>query len=113
MKKNIVLMVLFSVLFVGTMLFIGYTIQKQNKDYVNKENELIELATMYVNLDKIKVLEGKSANLALEQIIYDGYLDEIKVHDEDCTGYITIKKKFNKYIYTPHIKCGKYESLKQ
>ncbi|MBR6073089.1 MAG: hypothetical protein IKP76_02075 [Bacilli bacterium] len=113
MKKNVVLMVIFSILFVGTMLFIGYSIKNRNKDYVNKENELKEVAAMYVNLAKINVLEGKSADLQLEQIIRDGYLEEIKVHDNECTGYITIKKKYNQYTYIPHIKCGKYESLKQ
>ena len=52
MKKNVVLMVIFSILFVGTMLFIGYSIKNRNKDYVNKENELKEVAAMYVNLAK-------------------------------------------------------------
>lgn len=113
MKKNVVLMVIFSILFVGTMLFIGYSIQNRNKDYVNKENELKEIAALYVNLNKVNVLEGKSEDLQLEQIIKDGYLEEIKVNEHECTGYITIKKKYNNYTYIPHIKCGNYESLKQ
>ena len=113
MKKNVILMIIFSILFVGTMLFIGYSIKQKNKDYVSKENELKEIAALYVNLAKINVQEGKSAELQLDQIIKDGYMEEIKVHNDDCTGYITIKKKYNNYTYIPHIKCGKYESLKQ
>ena len=113
MKKNVILMIIFSILFVGTMLFIGYSIKQKNKDYVSKENELKEIAALYVNLAKINVQEGKSADLQLDQIIKDGYMEEIKVHNDVCTGYITIKKKYNNYTYLPHIKCGKYESLKQ
>ena len=113
MKKNVILMIIFSILFVGTMLFIGYSIKQKNKDYVSKENELKEIAALYVNLAKINVQEGKSADLQLDQIIKDGYMEEIKVHNDDCTGYITIKKKYNNYTYIPHIKCGKYESLKE
>ena len=113
MKKNVILMVLFSIMFVGTMLYIGYSLQYQNKDYKEKESELKEIAQMYVSLDKVKLTEGKSADIQIEQMKKDGYITEVKVHDNECTGYITVKKKYNEYQYIPHIKCGKYESLKE
>ena len=113
MKKNVVLMIIFSIVFVGTMLYIGYSIQHQNKDYKEKESELKEIAQMYISLGKVNVLEGKSVDITIERMIKDGYITEVKVHDNECTGHISVKKKYNEYSYIPHIKCGKYESLKE
>ena len=111
MKKITIFMTIFMLFLTGSLLYIGLSIQNQNKDYVAYENDLIDIAKTYVTTDQLGVNVGGSEELSLEQMMKDSMLHTNKVNEDECTGHVTVKRTLSGYEYKPYIKCSKYESI--
>ena len=112
MKKLTVFMTIFIVFLVGVLLYIGYSIENSNKEYLALENDLVEIAKAYIIKGKLSVVSGSSIQIKTSEMIQDHYLNNnLEVNGDKCDGYVTIKRGIDNYEYIPYIKCDKYESV--
>lgn len=109
MKKTTIAMVFLAITLCGTLLFIGKRIESVNKDYVTKEKELVEIAKIYVAQGKLDLSEDYE--LTTSQMVTDGYIENVNVGEDTCSGYVLIKNKGKDYTYKPYIKCTNYETI--
>jgi hypothetical protein len=112
MKKLTIMMTIFMLFLTGSLLYIGLSIQNSNKPYKALENDLKEIAQSYISTEKVGVNVGSSIELSTKKMIEDNIIDEVKVEDDTCDGYVEIIHNMDGYSYKTYIKCDKYETYK-
>ncbi len=110
MKKITIAMVFLAVCLVGTLTFIGLQFQEDIKPYRSYENDLVESAQVYMDMNKPLLDVGESITLELTKLIEDKLVTTDVVEEDKCTGHVTIKKTYNGIEYTPYIECGDYKT---
>ena len=99
---------------VGTLMLalivIGYNISSKNKDYKAKEQDMIEQASSYIKKNDINLSAGESLKLDHQRLIDAGLMQNMKVNDDECEGYVKITKNTGNYDYKAYIKCKNYTS---
>ena len=111
MKKLTIFMTIFVVFLTGCLLYMGLMTENRIKDYMALENDMIEIAKSYVVTDQVSLVSGESIQIKLDKIIEDKFLENNKVNDDTCDGFVTIKRVVDNYTYKPYIKCNNYETL--
>lgn len=115
LKFMMIFIVVVVITVVFTFMFSGRS--KKIKTYNDMEVSLKEAAVKYVNSNKSLLPKDETS---LKKINLDTLVNEKKIKqlfaldDENiaCTGYVTIIKKEDSYVFTPYIKCGKYYETK-
>ena len=110
MKKTTIAMAFLVIGLVGTLLFIGLRIQNFNKDYINKENDIVEASKIYVTQNNLGIMNGSTYELSTDELLRLDMINSMEVNGDKCSGHVTIKKTTNSYQYKPYIKCDKYET---
>lgn len=111
MKKMIIVWSLIATCLFGTIYFIGIRVNKEYKIYRDYEADLIESATVYLNLTETKLKSGEKKNITIEEMLKTGVLSTNKVEEDECKGYVTVKNTNNDYQYNAYIKCNSYTSV--
>lgn len=91
------------------LFFFGIILSRKNKPYKNKENELVEITKMYIESSTWYPSQGKRIKIMIDELIENELIDEVKVEDDFCDGYIEV---INNGIieYKTYLKCQKYET---
>lgn len=110
MKNNKIFIIwsIIVVLIVIMLTILGFTLKNKTNKYTPIEEKLEEKAKQYV--DKLFLYpENKGGKIKVTSIemIEEGTLDELKLDDDTCTGYVIITND-NVYKYDTYIKCSKY-----
>lgn len=105
----IVITIIFTFLFSGG----GTKIETYNDMEVSLKNAAIK----YVNSNSSLLPKDETTlkKINLDTLVNDKKIDQLYAIDDEnvaCTGYVTIVKKNDSYVYTPYIKCGKYYETK-
>lgn len=106
----IVITIIFTFLFSGS----NTKIQTYNDMEVSLKNAAIKYASSNSSLLPKDETTLKKVNL--DTLVNEKKIDQLYALDDEnisCTGYVTIVKKNDSYIYTPYIKCGKYYETKE
>lgn len=111
MKKMMITWILLAISLVGTLTYIGLRFQNSVKKYRVLESDLVEAADAYVQVSNIVLNAGESIKIETKKLIDADCLITAEVSDDICTGYVMVKKDFNKYDYKAYIKCENYETL--
>ena len=90
------------------LLVIGYNTSQKTKDYKAKEQDMIEQASSYITKNDINLSNGESLKLDHQRLIDAGLMQDMKVKDDECEGYIKITKQASGYDYNAYIKCKNY-----
>ncbi len=111
--KFVIIFVVVILFTIGFSFIITKTVGKNVKDYPSMEDRLSEVAKSYAekNNDFLPKTEGTLKKISLDTLVNEKKLKQLyALEDENvaCTGYVTITKKDDKYIYRPYIKCGNY-----
>lgn len=110
MKKTKVLFVIWGIIVIvviGLLTTLGFMLRNKNSDYEVIENKLLDGAKKYVDY-KFLYPEGKEVlKVNSSDIINTEFLDELKVQDDTCTGYVNVYKD-GVYKYKVYIKCKNY-----
>jgi hypothetical protein len=107
MKKLLIMWVIIAVSLVGTLTVMGLAINKKNKPYTNLEDELVTSAESYMG-QFLNEMPSTSTKVTSEEMIAKNVLNELKVNDEICKGYVVVSKKYVTYEYKPYLKCKNY-----
>ncbi len=107
MKKTMVVWTMFIFILVGGLTFIGYTLTNKNKDYYQMEKKLEEAAKEYYSYYSEK-LPSKETTIKSDELIKEGFLKDLKIKKEKCTGFVKLSKNLINYEYTGYLKCNEY-----
>lgn len=105
----IVITILFTFLFSGG----GTKIETYNDMEVALKNAAIKYTES--NSSLLPKDENSVKKINLDTLVNEKKIDQLYALDDSnvaCTGYVTIKKQDDSYVYTPYIKCGKYYETK-
>lgn len=95
------------VLIVVGLTVLGFMMKSKFNEYDEVEKKLLDSGIKYIDI-KFLYPEGKDiVKVTSEELIQNEFLDELKYHDDECTGYVTVKLA-KVYQYKAYIKCGNY-----
>lgn len=105
----IIITIIFTFLFSG-----GNT---KIETYNDMESSLKNAAIKYVNSNSSLLPKDETTlkKINLDTLVNEKKINQLYAIDDEnvaCTGYVTIVKKNESYVYTPYIKCGKYYETK-
>ena len=111
MKKTVIAMILFSLIMVGTLTFVGFKFQDSIKEYRNLEGDIEESGQFYVELKDLKLKVGETYRVNLKTLLEEKMLKTLEVGEDLCDGYLIIKKNISDYDYNAYIKCEEYTTV--
>lgn len=95
----------------GTLYFIGINYSKSYSAYYDLEADIAESAHIYLEINDIGIGINESLKITTAKMIEDDTLEELRVDDDTCEGYVVIKRTINDYDYKPYIKCSQYTTI--
>ncbi len=110
MKKTNGLFIIWGILVVTLVILltiIGFILKKTDKTYSKLEEKLVEVAEKYVDAKFLYPSDGFTTKVLASDLIKDDYLDELKIDNDTCDGYVIVSKEMV-YKYKAYIKCNKY-----
>ena len=89
----------------GSLTTFGFVYKKQIQVYKDKEKELESIAKNYVN--DYSLYDGRgNLNISKELLVNNDYIEDIKVNEEVCEGYVEVKD----YDFKAYIDCDNYKT---
>lgn len=111
MKKMIIAWCIIAVCLFGTLYFIGIRVNKEYKPYHDYEADLVESATVYLELTDTKLKTGEKRTIKIEEMLKSEVLSTKSVNDDECDGYVDVKNVGSEYQYNAYIKCEHYTTV--
>ncbi len=111
MKKMIIVWLFLATCLFGSILFIGFSMNKEYKPYRDYEADISESANIYMTINEEKLKSGEKKKIKLAELLKSGALSTNKVKDDECDGYVIVKKSGGEYQYNAYIKCQNYTSV--
>ena len=106
MKKTSIIWGLLLLLIFGMLTAFGILWKKKNMEYVDAEKKISDLVKSYK--DASTVATGET--IPLKELQDLDLIDELKVNDETCDGYVRIENKKGVYEYKGYISCANYST---
>lgn len=88
----------------------GITYKNKSLKYKDLEKDFQKSVEQYVDKNFLYPEDNKTLKVTLEEIQAENILSELKVDEDNCTGYVKIYKKNGIFHYEPYIKCQKYKT---
>jgi len=93
---------------VSVLTYFGFMVKNRMNKYSKVENKLLVSAQKYAGSTLI-LEKNSSVTVTSNELIENGFLDELKYEDDVCMGYVIITYK-NVYKYKSFIKCNDYKT---
>jgi len=104
MKKNLIAMIIIAAMLVGGLTYIGFYLSKTNQEYYELEKALEDAAKQYYGQFPGE-LPSRSRSISSARLINERFLAEF---NEECSGYVEVKKSGNFYNYKAFVNCPNY-----
>lgn len=111
MKKMIIAWCIIAVCLFGTIYFIGIRVNKEYKPYRDYEADLVESATIYLELTNTKLKNNEKKTIKIDEMLKSNTLSTNKANNEECDGYVVVKNVGSEYQYDAYIKCPHYTTV--
>lgn len=92
---------------IGLLTYLGFFINKVDRDYKEVEDALKMAAEGYVDVKSLYPKEDQVFKVTLDVLRSEGVLEKLEHEGDTCDGYVEVKL-LEVYKFTPYIKCGKY-----
>ena len=92
---------------IALLTIIGFNYKKLIQEYKKLETKLVKSSEKYTEDNNDYPSENLELILTSDELKEAGYLDELKVNKDVCTGYVIITKT-DIYNYKPYLKCQNY-----
>lgn len=96
------------IIIVIALTIFGFWYKSLTKEYKEFEKTLVEKTKEYC-LDKV-LLNNNNMKITLDELKEEKVLENLKIKDTECEGYIEIQYTKENYKYSPFIKCGNYKT---
>ncbi len=87
---------------------IGIVYKNKSVKYKDLEKDLEEKTKQYVELKFLYPEDDDSIKITFDELKNEKIVNELKVEDDFCDGYVNITKENGVFKYKPYIKCNKY-----
>lgn len=94
-------------LFILLTLF-GIMYKQKSSGYKELEKKLVEAEKKYADAHFVYPDAGEIEKTEAETLIKEGFLDHLKINEEECTGYAIVTHESMVYEYKGYVKCDKY-----
>ncbi len=111
MKKLMIIWGIVAVILVGTLTFIGLKFNESIKDYKAFENDMLEAANFYIEKNNIALDVNESIKLDLDMLVEKEFMNGNKVNDDECRGYVLVKRVLGDTKYKSFISCKNYTTV--
>jgi len=98
--------VLFSL--IALLTIIGLIYKKETKEYKDFEITLKEKTKEYV--ENKSLLPDDNITITLEELKENKVIENTKINDKECEGYIIVTNENGIYEYLSYVKCGNYKT---
>lgn len=88
----------------------GFVYKNKTNVYKELEQKLVEAEKKYVDAKFLYPQDGKTLKTTSEELIDEKYLDYLAIDNNECTGYVEVKRKNTIYEYIGYIKCDNYKT---
>ena len=99
--------VVFVLILVG-LTIIGFVYKNKVIPYKELEQKLKDTAIQYV--EKRSGYSNSDMMVTAEELVEEGFIEELKVNDSPCEGYVLFKKVQEHHEHRSYIKCEKYKT---
>lgn len=110
MKKTKILFAIWAiivVIIIALLTVLGFMLDSRYKKYQTLEEKLETSARKYAQ-DNVLLCEDAGEYIVLSsELMKAGYLDNLEIDDNACTGYVVIKND-GVYQYKAYISCRQY-----
>ncbi len=89
---------------------LGFVYKDKSSVYKELEQKLVEAQKKYIDNKFLYPQDDKEFKVKSTTLIENGFLDDLKVGDEECSGYASIKKKGAVYEYFGYVSCKNYKT---
>ena len=110
MKKMIIVWIGFMTVMLGSLLYIGYQIQKVDGPYMALEKNLEEAAYGYLQSRGLELSLNEKVRINLDTLVDYKLIKTTSVDDDPCEGYVIAQKKISGVDYNAYINCENYSS---
>ena len=110
MNKKTTILGIFSISLIMVFFIISFVEINSNTEYKELENDLKESASLYMLKANVFMTKGEKIKITDKMLKDTELLPDMTVGEDECIGSIEVVKKFDEYVYSPYIKCNKYES---
>lgn len=108
MKKIYILWGFIIVLLLSVVTYLGFNIVNKNKEYKTLEDNMEQVVSKYLGQYINEYPSSGSKRVNITDVINNGYEIDMNVNDDDCDGYVVVKKVSIAYEYDGYIKCNNY-----
>lgn len=98
------------VLIVVLLTTFGFIYKNKTSIYKNLEEKLVEAEKKYVDAKFLYPKDDEFLKTDTEILVKEEYIKNLKIKDEECTGYVEVFKNDTVYDYKAYIKCDNYET---
>lgn len=98
------------VLLVVLLTVFGFVYKNKTSVYKELEDKIVEAGKKYVDAHFLYPESHKEAKILVEDMISEGYMDELKTEDVSCKGYLIVSHKTTVFDYKGYVSCGDYKT---
>lgn len=95
------------VIILALLTYLGLKLTEIDNNYGEIEKKLVDSAEKYVDAKFLYPLGDNVTKVTSDELIENGYLDNLQYEDDVCTGYVLITLD-GAYKYDAYIKCKNY-----
>lgn len=88
----------------------GFLYKNKTNVYKELEQKLIAAEKKYVDAKFLYPQGNEKLKITVNTLKENGFLDSLEINNEDCDGYVTIKKKNAVFEYHGYISCKNYKT---
>ncbi len=107
MKKLSVVWGLIVISLFALLMTFGIMYKSKTKVYKELENKLVEAEKKYADAH-FAYPETGIVKTDANTLIEEGFLDNLKINDKECTGYATVGHDSVAFEYKGYVKCDNY-----
>ncbi len=110
MRKYSIIWGIMLFLIVALLTTYGFIYKKKTSVYKDLEAKLVDAEKKYVDAQFLYPDKNETLKTTSEELISNGYLDELKIKDQECLGYVVVNFEDSVYQYKGYISCAKYKT---
>ncbi len=98
------------VIIFGLLIAFGFLYKNKSKDYKELEKKLVEAEKKYADAHFAYPDTGDILKTDSKTLIEEGFLDNLKVNDEECVGYAIVSHTSTVFDYKGYVSCNNYKT---
>ncbi len=110
MKKVSIVWGIVVIIVFGLLTAFGFFYKNKSKVYKDLEEKLVQAEEKYVDAKFLYPDGNETLKTSADLLISEGYLENLKVNDEECKGYATVHKNGVAYEYKGFVSCQNYKT---